>query len=51
MDVKFLYADNEDSNQTADAQTDLSLRLAHVAEGTFSQVVACINKADVELHN
>ena len=34
-DAKYLQADNEDSNQTA----QLSLRWVHMPEGTFSQVV------------
>ena len=34
-DAKFLPVDNEDSNQT-----DLSLRRAHISEGSFSHVLA-----------
>ena len=33
-------APSEDSDQTAHAHADLSLRLAHMAEGTFSDVAA-----------
>ena len=35
IDTKFLYADNEDWSDCADAQADLSLRWAHMPEGTF----------------
>ena len=37
-DAKFLYADNEDWSDCADAQVGLSLCLAHISEGTFSVV-------------
>ena len=39
-DSKFLHADNEDSDQTA--QADLSLCWALMSEGTFSHVTAQI---------
>ena len=35
--MQFLHANNEDIDQCADAQTDLSLRWAHMSEGTFPQ--------------
>ena len=39
--AKFLHVDNEDSDPTAgEVQADLSLRWAHMSEGTFSYVVA-----------
>ena len=33
-----IHADNEDTDQTADAQADLSLRWRHMSEGMFSHV-------------
>ena len=39
-DAKFLYEDNEDWSEYAEAQVDLSLRLAYMSEGTFSHVTA-----------
>ena len=39
-DARFVQADNEDSDQTADAQADLSLCPAHMSEGTFSHIEA-----------
>ena len=41
----FLRADNDDSDQTA--RTDLSLRLAHMSEGTFSHFAAQIIMKDI----
>ena len=39
-DAKFLHADNKDSNQIAwMRRADLSLRWAHMSEGTFTDVV------------
>ena len=39
-DAKLLHVDNEGSGQTADVQTDLSLRWSHKSKGTFSHVTA-----------
>ena len=39
-DAKFLYADNDYSNE--DAQVNLSLRCVHMLEGTFSHFSARI---------
>ena len=38
-DATFFHADNEDSDQTA--QNDLTLRWAHISDGTFSHAVTC----------
>ena len=39
-DAKFLHADNEGSDQNADAQGESSLRFVHMCKGTFSHVSA-----------
>ena len=38
-DAKF-HADSEDWSACVDAQANLSLRWAHISEGTFSHIVA-----------
>ena len=38
-DSTFLHVNNEDWSEFIDAQTNLSLRWAHMLEGTFSHVV------------
>ena len=38
----FLHADNENSDQTVDAQADLSLRWAHMSNGTLFDISAHI---------
>ena len=43
-DAKFHHVDNEDRRDCADAQPDLSLRWAHMPEGTFYHVAALIGK-------
>ena len=40
VDAKSLHVDNGDWSDYANAQADLSLRLAHTSESTFSQVAA-----------
>ena len=42
-DAKFLHADNEDCEN---ALADLSLRWAHMSEGTFSHVAAHVHPTD-----
>ena len=42
LDAKFLHVDYEDWSDSADAQSDLNLRWAHVSEGTFSNIAAIV---------
>ena len=49
-DAKFLDTDNEDWSDCADAQADLSLRRAHMWEGTFFQVVVYVSLSYRELN-
>ena len=42
QECKVLHADNEDWLDCPDAQADLSLRLAHRPEGTFSAFTAVL---------
>ena len=37
-DTNFVHADNEYESGRTDAQSDLSIRWAHMSEGTFSHV-------------
>ena len=45
--MQFLHADNEDSDQTA--QADLSLRWTHMSEGVFSHVAVIWCKEESEM--
>ena len=40
----FFPADNDDSDQTADAKIDLSFLWAHVSESTFSRLTLRLQK-------
>ena len=47
-DTKFLHADRKDSRETV--QADLSLRWAHMSEGTFSHVAAYMPYKDIVIY-